>query len=94
MQLDHDGRALAVHRGEVLAEAAPAGPDGDHVGEPGARGPDAAQLGPGVLDHADRRHGGERDADVAVEALGLLHRAQVEHELAILDAQVGHGGSV
>ena len=59
---------------------------------PGARMP--RQLGPRVVDEPDRRHRGQRQADVPVEGLGLLERAHVEDQLVALDEQVRHGGRV
>ncbi len=93
-QVDHDGGALAVHGGEVLPEAAPAGPDGDHVREPGARGRMPRSSGQGSSTDADGGDGRERDPDVAVETLGLLHRAQVEHQLVTLDRRSATAGRV
>ena len=79
-----------MHGREVLAEAAPARPDGDDVRHSGSRGPDAAQLGPRVVDRTHRTHRRQRHPDIAVHTLGLLQGAQVQYQLVTVDFQVSH----
>ncbi len=83
-----------MDRGEVLAEAAPAGADGDDVRNPGTRRTQTAELGPRILDGAHRADRGERHSDVAVQALGLFESTHVEHQLTAVNLKVGHAGRV
>jgi Ser/Thr protein kinase RdoA (MazF antagonist) len=83
---------VVVDCGEEPLRSAQHRADLHHAGNSGAdldAGADA-DGSVGVAEDLDSAHRGQRRAEVAVDALGLLQPGEVEHQIAALDAQLSH----
>lgn len=72
LELDDDGRGVAIHGGKVSEPLTTAGSQGDQSGKSCPRCPDPAQLCPRIVNDMHTANRCERDANIATKGAQSL----------------------